>query len=475
MLCCLIACLVNPATAQKAVVRGKIHHFKGESLLIRYQEYAVLEAEKKAEVPVKKDGSFRFEAELSGPARMFMILETSPVEERFTVKKADGRDTTITTSTNRSQIVYLYLTPGDRQRFEVNAGEVQQTLTFKGKNSQNSLYLNQEDWHFNQYGDKHLKNYFGYVNYSPEQYTQYVLGRRDKRLQFLEQFNRKDRLKSHLFEVSRIGIQNEAVTARLLYPGMRASYTKQPYEAPEGYYDFLDSVSPDTGTVDKGIAYFYFLDHYLKESHQLSGTDQDFLDYAKTRLSGRPLYEYYAFALGSNFKKKLYDLFGEDSPYPELAQTVKAKYKKLEGMLEGNPAPVVVLRDTTDRQITWSDLNGKYLYLDFWATWCGPCIAEIPSLEKLQHDYAGKNITFVSISVDKEKDKGKWKQFVADKNLKGEQLWADEVNSRIFTGAFNMQQIPRFVLLDPEGRIVDANAARPSDVRVRQLLDKVLN
>ena len=475
LLCCLMGCLTNPATAQKAVVQGKIHHFKGESILIRYQEYAILEAEKKTEVPVKKDGSFRFEANLSGPARAFMILETSPVEERFTVKKADDRDTTITTSTNRSQIVYLYLSPGDRQRFEVSAGDVQQTLKFKGRHSQNSLYLNQEDWHFNQYGDKHLKNYFGYVNYSPEQYTRYVLDRRDKRLQFLEQSNSKYRLKSHLIEVSRLGVQNEAVTARLLYPGMRASYTKQSYTAPAGYYAFLDSVAPDTSLADKGIAYFYFLDHYLKESYKLSGSDQDFFEYVKTHLSGRPLYEYYAFALGSNFKKKLYDLFGEDSPYPDLARKVKTKYKKLEGMLEGNPAPAVVLRDITDRQVTWADLSGKYLYLDFWATWCGPCIAEIPALEKLQHDYADKNITFVSISVDKEKDKDKWKQFVTDKNLKGEQLWADAVNNRIFTEAFNMQQIPRFVLLDPEGKIVDANAPRPSDVRIRQLLDKVLN
>src|SRR5690606_31147916 len=147
---------------------------------------------------------------------------------------------------------------------------------------------------------------------------------------------------------------------------------------------------------------------------------------------------------------------------------------KLEGMLEGNPAPVVVLQDTTGKDIPLAKLKGKYLYIDFWATWCGPCIAEMPALDTLQHDYADANIDFVSISVDKEKDKQKWKDFVANRELKGVQVWVDAENSRVFTEAFNITQIPRFVLLDPEGRIVNANAPRPSDKRIRQLLDKVL-
>lgn len=473
----LCLCLLLPLgalAARSTIVTGKLVGYTGEQLTLNYQEYAVLADLQKQEVEVADDGSFRFAIDLSSPARAFMIVETSPVEERFTVTRGDGRDTTITTTTNRAQLVYLYLAPGNKQRVTVDVDDVQGTLHIRGRNRAASRYLNEEDWRFNQYRDKHLKNYFGYVNYSPSQYVAYVEQRKAERLAFLEQFNKQRRIARHLRRVSEQTIRNDATMALLLYPQMRNAYREDGFTPDSAYYAFLEEVELDRTRNPKGIAYYYFLDFYLKEKYRLSGAEADFFDYVKSELAGRPLYEYYAFALASNFKKKLYDHFGPNSPYPDLARRVKAKYQKLEGMLEGNPAPAAVLQDTTGTEIPLADLRGRYVYIDFWATWCGPCIAEIPALETLQHDYADENIAFVSISVDKEDDKQKWKNFVAKRQLKGVQVWVDAENSRVFTEAFNIKQIPRFVLLDPEGRIVNANAPRPSDKRVRQLLDEVL-
>lgn len=473
----LCLCLLLPfagLAARSTTITGKLIGYSGEQLTLNYQEYAVLADLQKQEVTVAADGSFSFSIDIASPTRAFMIVETSPVEERFTVTRGDGRDTTISSQTNRSQLVYLYLTPGNKQRVTVDVKNVQETLRISGRNSAASRYLNEEDWRFNQYRDKHLKNYFGYVNYSPDQYKDYVRQREAERLAFLEQFNKRQRIAKQLYHVSEQTIRNDATMALLLYPSMRRAYLEDGFSADSAYYTFMEEVSLDRSKTDKGIAYYYFLDYYLKEKYRMADTDEDFFDYVKKELSGRPLYEYYAFALASNFKKKLYDHFGPDSPYPDLAKRVKAKYQKLEGMLEGNPAPTAVLQDTAGRDIPLAELKGKYVYIDFWATWCGPCIAEMPALDTLQHDYAGKDITFVSISVDQEKDKQKWKDFVARRQLKGVQVWVDAGNSRVFTEAFNIKQIPRFVLLDPEGRIVNANAPRPSDKRIRQLLDSML-
>ncbi|MEC3880074.1 TlpA family protein disulfide reductase [Parapedobacter sp. 10938] len=473
----LCLCLLLPfgaLAAHSTTVSGKLIGYWGEQLTLNYQEYAVLADLQKQEIVVAADGSFRFSIDISTPARAFMIVETSPVEEQFTVTRGDGRDTTITTQTNRSQLVYLYLAPGNKQHVTVDVKRVQETLHITGRNSAASRYLNEEDWRFNQYRDKHLKNYFGYVNYSPDQYAAYVAQREADRLAFLAQFNKQRRIAKQLYHVSEQTIRNDATMALLLYPSMRSAYREDGFSADAAYYAFLKDVELDRSKADKGIAYYYFLDYYLKQKYRLADTEEDFFDYVKKELSGRPLYEYYAFALASNFKKKIYDHFGPDSPYPDLAKRVKVKYHKLEGMLEGNPAPAVVLQDTTGRDIPLADLKGQYVYIDFWATWCGPCIAEMPALDTLQHDYADANIAFVSISVDKEKDKQKWKDFVAKRELKGVQVWVNAENSRVFTEAFNIMQIPRFVLLDPEGRIVNANAPRPSDKRIRQLLDKVL-
>lgn len=462
------------AGTRSTTIKGKLTGFSGERITLNYQAFSLLSDVEKQEVDVHEDGSFRFTIDLADPARAFMVVETAQVEEKFTVAHGDGRDTTITTQTNRSTLIYFYLAPGDKQQATANVKDVKHTLRITGNNSAASRYLNEEDWRFNQYRDKHLKNYFGYVNYSPEQYAAYVEQRKSERLAFLAQFNQEHRIAKHLRHVSEWTVRNDAILALLLYPSMRNNYREDDFVPDSAYYAFLSDVSLDQSRIAKGIAYYYFLDYYLKEKYRLADTAEEFFDYVKRELTDRSLYEYYAFALGSNFKKKLYDQFGQDCPYPDLAKLVKAKYQKLEGMLEGSPAPAVVMQDTAGTLISLQELKGQYLYLDFWATWCGPCIAEIPALESLQQAYAGRNIAFVSISVDKERDKQQWKNFVAERQLKGLQVWVDGQHSRTFTEAFNIQQIPRFVLLDPAGNIVDANAPRPSDKRIRLLLDGVL-
>ncbi|MCT4699902.1 MULTISPECIES: TlpA family protein disulfide reductase [Tenacibaculum] len=113
------------------------------------------------------------------------------------------------------------------------------------------------------------------------------------------------------------------------------------------------------------------------------------------------------------------------------------------------------------------DLKGKYVYIDMWATWCNPCKQEIPFLQKVEKQYHGKNIEFVSISVDSERDYGTWKTMVADKNLTGIQLYSKR--DKNFAGAYRVNSIPRFILIDPQGNIVDANAPRPSSPKLIEL------
>ncbi|WP_275315428.1 TlpA family protein disulfide reductase [Tenacibaculum bernardetii] len=117
------------------------------------------------------------------------------------------------------------------------------------------------------------------------------------------------------------------------------------------------------------------------------------------------------------------------------------------------------------------DLKGKYVYIDMWATWCNPCKQEIPFLQKVEKQYHGKDIEFVSISVDSERDYETWKKMVADKNLTGIQLYSKRDKS--FAGAYKVNSIPRFILIDPQGNIVDANAPRPSSPRLIELFNSL--
>lgn len=148
----------------------------------------------------------------------------------------------------------------------------------------------------------------------------------------------------------------------------------------------------------------------------------------------------------------------------------KAAAKKMEGIA----SPSFDYENHKGGKTKLEDLRGKYVYIDVWATWCGPCIAEIPHLKKVEEKYHGKNIEFVSISVDTEKDYEKWKKMVVSKELGGIQLFADKNWTSDFIKAYGINAIPRFILIGPDGKVIKADAARPSSASLTELLDSLV-
>ena len=138
---------------------------------------------------------------------------------------------------------------------------------------------------------------------------------------------------------------------------------------------------------------------------------------------------------------------------------------------EGNASAFFDYENQKVAKTKSEDLRVKYVYIDVWATWCGPCRAEIPHLKKVEEKYHGKNIEFVSISVDVDKDHEKWQKFVVEKQLGGIQLFADKNWNSDFIKSFGINSIPRFILIDPNGNVVKADAPRPSSATLVELLD----
>jgi thiol-disulfide isomerase/thioredoxin len=141
---------------------------------------------------------------------------------------------------------------------------------------------------------------------------------------------------------------------------------------------------------------------------------------------------------------------------------IKKIHENLERYAAGAQAPEFTYRDVDDKVISSSSLLGHYVYIDIWATWCEPCKKELPYLKALEKKYEGKNIVFVSISVDRQQDTGKWKQFVRSNELKGLQVIADKDFSSEFIADFGINAIPRFILIGPDGKIISEDADRPS-------------
>ncbi len=174
--------------------------------------------------------------------------------------------------------------------------------------------------------------------------------------------------------------------------------------------------------------------------------------------------------LDENFRKLVAAQMAEEKA--ELKEYVDGVIQKKK--LNGKPSPLFAYENFKGGTTKLEDFKGKYVYIDVWATWCGPCRREIPYLQKLEEAYHGKNIEFVSISVDVKKDYKEWRKMVADKSLGGVQLYADKDWNSDFIKAYVINSIPRFILIDPKGNIVNADAARPSDPELKEQLDKLL-
>lgn len=121
------------------------------------------------------------------------------------------------------------------------------------------------------------------------------------------------------------------------------------------------------------------------------------------------------------------------------------------------------------------DFRGKYLFIDIWATWCGPCKYQMPFLKKLEHELKGRDIEFLSISVDKPADKNKWLAMLKEFGMDGNCVISPDAFNHEMFETYQVKSIPRFMLVDPEGRIVFTRGRRPSDPVLKMQLLELLD
>ncbi|MDN3665783.1 TlpA family protein disulfide reductase [Algibacter miyuki] len=171
---------------------------------------------------------------------------------------------------------------------------------------------------------------------------------------------------------------------------------------------------------------------------------------------------------------EFYKIFMEGSTNSDHKATISDNYKKLKKVEKGQVSPQFVdYKNYSGGTKSLSDFKGKYVYIDVWATWCAPCKKEIPSLKEIEKTYHNKNIEFISISIDKTSDYEKWKRMVSKENLGGVQLFADNAWESQFIQEYLIKGIPRFILLDPQGHILTANAPRPSEPELIGLFNEL--
>lgn len=179
-----------------------------------------------------------------------------------------------------------------------------------------------------------------------------------------------------------------------------------------------------------------------------------------------------AAGMKSYFELKKY--LAENEKYLNAAQKerVEAIASKMYEARKGQLSADFTYPDASGKQVSLSDFRGKVVLVDVWATWCGPCRGELPHLKKLEEEMKGKEVVFIGVSVDEEKNYDKWKKFITDEQLPGIQLFANGWSK--ITKDYKITGIPRFMVFDREGKVVESVAPRPSNPDLKALLEEEL-
>ncbi len=181
----------------------------------------------------------------------------------------------------------------------------------------------------------------------------------------------------------------------------------------------------------------------------------------------------YAVSLSNEKMEETYNGLLTASTDENFKKELTEKYNKLKTLTKGNVSPKFEYENHKGGTTSLDDLKGKFVYIDVWATWCGPCIREIPFMKEVEKQYHNKNIEFVSISIDDKKDYEKWKSFVTENEMGGVQLYADNAWQSQFVQDYAIDGIPRFILIDAEGNIISGDAPRPSEEKLIEMFTEL--
>ena len=272
-----------------------------------------------------------------------------------------------------------------------------------------------------------------------------------------------------------------------IYERYHSHYAEKPdFKTSEGFLNELEGLSYDSEE-DFSFSQSYksmVTSHFNDEAAKLVETDSIAEDIAFLKVVGDIQNDVIKNSLlvdnakysvtYTNDLEAYYSEFMKVSTNEDNNKLITESYNKLKTVAKGQPSPQFDnYENFAGGTTSLSDLKGKYVYVDVWATWCGPCKREIPFLQKVEKQYHGKNIEFVSLSVDKLDDHNKWQEMVKEEELGGIQLFADKSWESDFVTGYLIKGIPRFILIDPNGNIVNSNAPRPSESKLIDLFNEL--
>jgi len=446
----IIACSKEETKIDYVILTGKIENINGPTLSVR-SSVKVLK-----DISVQEDGTF--------------IDTIKDVQPGYYIFRYNNETSG------------FYLKPGDNLNLSLDTNEFDESIVYSGIGSTENNYLVQKFLKDEGLGKLGAYQYLGTLN--ENDYVKIADSVKKLEFEYLE--SQKD-IDPDFRVLEEASITYNWVNRLDRYELYRRHVTEEKdFEVSENYPDYNRGLNLEDETL-LGINDYsaYLISYYNKKAKDLAQQNNTAIDitYLKTLNSEikSPVIKekllYAAARSGISYTESVqdyYDVFMASSTDDVHKEDITEKYKKLIKLSKGQPSPKFVnYENYNGSKTSLDDLKGKYVYIDVWATWCGPCIREIPSLKEVEKNYHEKNIAFVSLSIDAKNDHDKWIEMIKEKELSGIQIFADNNGRSQFITDYGIQGIPRFLLIDPEGNIVNSNAPRPSSSELIELFNEL--
>ena len=375
--------------------------------------------------------------------------------------------------------VKLFLEPGDQLHIDADLLDLPQSLRFSGQGAANNQFLAALRTRFSDY----LR--INYKDLEVDAFRKTIDQRRVEMTRFLDEGCAQGGLTPAFVDYYRAEITYDWAKELVSYPRNYERQNGRENEAiPEDYFDALEQVELVDETAIGTSHYRTFLSrNFLRlwqewndqpATKQMAAEERRNLfetyvpyNHAKRTLHGKVLYFFLAGEIVRDFQYGLFNIgeqrwaeFLQDNPYPEYTEVVEEVVREASKIKPGQPAPDFTLDDLQGQSVSLSDFRGQAVFLDFWASWCGPCIEAVPHLEELKQQTRDQKVVFLNISLDPADE---WHQAVDEHGLTGVHVHAPGGRQSAVAQLYQVSGIPSYFLVGPDGRM-DGHVGHVSDV-----------
>lgn len=389
-------------------------------------------------------------------------------------------ETGIYTFQNGRNRAEIFVGAGNDLAINFDARDFENTLTFSGEGSEISSYLFEKQ--------KQLKKLMGEDNsiYILDE-AAYVSKLKEIKTAFEKLISNSKGISNDFKEKEKRNLNYTYLVRLNNYQMFHSHYANDPgFKTSDGFLKGLDEI-----TYDNEEDFLYSADYrtlatsyYRRQAADLVRKEKINNDIAFIKVVGALqnntmkndlIYERVKYAFtNSEDLEGLYKQFMATSTNEAHKKEITESYTKFKTVVKGQPSPKFKdYENFAGGTTSLDDLKGNYVFINVWGTWSSPNPREMNFIKELEITYKGSKIKFVSISVDRAADHDKWKSVVGENKFAGIQLFADKDMESGFVQDYLIKTTPRYILVDPNGIIVNANAPRPSSKRLTRLFSEL--